>query len=230
MKGVTDRDWVQAILTSLLAGWIRLCLRTMRFTVENRAAVEALWASRSGAIVCFWHAGIALSAAAWKLDGTAQAPRVLVSRSRDGDFFARLGAKLGYPGIRGSSGKRTKKGAVKDKGGAVAFREVLRWIEAGNAVGIMPDGPRGPAEQMAEGPVVLAQTSGLPVLLLGLASAPAIRLPTWDRSYVPLPFSRGAIVWSDIMAARDVADTEAEAAAWGEQLSALTRRAEALVG
>jgi lysophospholipid acyltransferase (LPLAT)-like uncharacterized protein len=107
---------------------------------------------------------------------------------------------------------------------------MLRWVKAGNAVAITPDGPRGPAERMDKGAPVLAQITGAPVLLVGLASKPCIRVGTWDRTVIPLPFSRGAMVWDGPLTAARNADAEALAAEWAERLSAVTRRAEALVG
>ena len=153
----------------------------------------------------------------------------MISLSADGEFIAGAVAKLGIPAIRGSSTKRTKEGGRKEKGGTAAFRDVLRWVRGGGCIAITPDGPRGPAEQMAEGAVLTARMTGAPVLMIGFASEPSLKLPTWDRALVPLPFSRGAIVWGEAFTAADTEDTAAERAAWAERLSVLTRRAEALV-
>lgn len=228
MKGLLRQGWVQATLATVLAGWMRFCFATMRWTVENRAAAESVWRAGGGVIVCFWHSRIALSPASWPMDGTAQEPRALISLSADGEFIAGAVAKMGIPAIRGSSTKKTHKGE-KAKGGSAAFRDVLRWVRGGGCVAITPDGPRGPAEQMAEGAIVLAEMTGAPVLMLGLASKPCLTLNSWDRAVVPLPFSRGAIVWGDPFTASELEDSEAERAAWAARLSALTRRAEALL-
>ena len=72
---------------------------------------------------------------------------------------------------------------------------MLRWLKGGGGIAITPDGPRGPAEQLAEGAVMLAKVSKAPVLLVGLACRPVRRLKTWDQADLPLPFGRGAIVW-----------------------------------
>lgn len=216
---------VQATLAWLLAGWLKLCLATTRWRHENREVAEAIWDAGGGVIVCFWHSRISLSPACWPLD-RAQEPRVLISLSPDGEFIARAVQKLGFPAIRGSS---SKKGAPdKAKGGAAAFRDVLRWIQGGGGIAVTPDGPRGPAEQMAEGAVLLARMSGAPVLLVGLA-ANGLTLDTWDRARLPVPFGRGAIVWEGpITAGRDT-DMDAARAEWAARLSAATRRAEALI-
>lgn len=217
---------IQSALAWLLAGWLRLCLSTIRWRHENLAGAERVWASDGGAIVCFWHSRIALAPACWPLD-RAQPPRALISLSADGEFIARAVGRLGFPAIRGSSSK--KSAPDKAKGGAAAFRDVLRWIRGGGGVAITPDGPRGPAETMAEGAVMLARASGAPVLLVGLACRPALRLGGWDNGLLPLPFGRGAIVWDGPIAWSDQDAPEAVRADWAARLSAATARAEALL-
>ena len=218
--------WLQSLLAWLFAGWLRLCLATTRWRYENREMVEAIWDGGGGVIVCFWHSRLTLAPACWALD-RAQEPRVVVSLSRDGEFLARAMEKIGFPAIRGSS---AKKGAPdKAKGGTSAFRDSLRWIHGGGALALTPDGPRGPAETMAEGAVMLARVSGAPVLLMGLASRPAATLGTWDKAQLPLPFARGVVVCDGpIRIGRD-ADLAALQIEWAERLSAATRRAEALL-
>jgi len=218
--------WVQSVLAWLFAAWLKLCLSTTRWRHADREVAEAIWTAGGGVIVCFWHSRLTLAPQAWPA-GRAQEPRVLVSLSQDGEFIARAVERLGFPAIRGSS---SKKGAPdKAKGGAAAFRDTLRWIQNGGAVAITPDGPRGPVETMAEGAVMLARVSGAPVLLIGLASGPAITLDTWDRGRLPLPFGRGAVVYEGPIRIGREADVAEIRADWAERLSAATRRAEALL-
>ena len=47
----------------------------------------------------------------------------MISLSRDGEFIARAAERLGFPPIRGSTGRGDR---AADKGGAAAFREALR--------------------------------------------------------------------------------------------------------
>ena len=48
---------------------------------------------------------------------------------------------------------------------------------------------------MAPGAVTLAKLSGAPVMLFGLCARPAIRLKSWDKTLIPLPFGRGVVVF-----------------------------------
>ena len=226
MKGFFRSPAVQGTLAFILSAWLKLCISTTRWTQENLSAAEAVWDAKGPVIVCFWHARISISPACWPL-GRAQEPRALISLSRDGEFIAHAVARLGFPAIRGSSSKTTKDGE-KVKGGASAFRDTLRWLKSGGGIAITPDGPRGPAEQMAEGAALLAKVSKAPVLLVGLACSPSRRLKSWDKAVLPLPFGKGAIVWDGPI--RDVAeDTEALRQEWARRLTAATDRAEALV-
>jgi lysophospholipid acyltransferase (LPLAT)-like uncharacterized protein len=228
MKRLFRARRVQAALALLFAAYLRFALSTMRWSEEGREAAEAVWSSGGGVLVLFWHGRIALSPACWPLD-RAQEPRALISLSPDGQFIAGAVARLGFPAIRGSSAKKSD--PSKAKGGAVAFREVLRWIAGGGGVAVTPDGPRGPAEQMGGGVPLLAKASGAPVLLVGLAARPCLRLKSWDQAMVPLPFTRGAIAWARVGTPERSAGPEALAtteAQWRQTLRDLTRRAEVL--
>jgi hypothetical protein len=227
VKSLFRSPAVQGFLAFVLAAWLRFCLSTTRWTWENRDAAETVWAEGGPVIVCFWHSRIALSPACWPLD-RAQEARALISLSPDGEFIARAVARLGFPAIRGSSTKATRHGD-KAKGGAAAFRDVLKWLKGGGGVAITPDGPRGPAETMAEGAAMLAKVSNAPVLLVGLAGRPVKRLGSWDEAVVPLPFAKGAIVWDGPLRADTDADLAALRQEWATRLSAATQRAEQLV-
>ncbi len=229
MSRWTRRPGVQRALARVLSGYVRFCVSTTRWRWEGREQAELVWASGEGVVVCFWHGRLLLCPAMWPLD-KAQEARSLVSLSADGEFIAQALDQLGFPAIRGSAAKKSD--PAKAKGGAAAFRDALKWIRSGGAMGITPDGPRGPAQVMTEGPPMLTGMSGAPALLMGLACRPCIRLNSWDRSVVPLPFGRGAVVVEGpIRVERDTpaAAMEPLARVWSERLTAATERAEALL-
>ena len=221
-----------SLLTNLLTGYLALTYRTLRWTREGQELAQGVWtqsmASGSGAILAMWHSRVAVGAPSWPQGPDKPEIRVLVSQSRDGEFIARVIAKLGLPSIRGSSLKKTD--THKNKGGEQAFRDMVKWVKDGGAVCITPDGPRGPVEVMQKGAVALARVSGAPVLFVGVAMKPCIRLNTWDRTIIPLPFARAAMVWDGPASAGRDDDPDALTARWGDRLSAVSRRAEALVG
>lgn len=220
------------LLSSIFAGYSKLVFKTLRMTVEGAGRAEAVWKQGRetgvGAILCFWHSRIPMSPLSWPQDlSRRQDMRALISRSNDGEFIARTVEKLGFPAIRGSSAKKTD--LAKNKHGEQAFRDMVKWVKDGGGVAITPDGPRGPAEHMEKGTPSLARVTGAPVIFVGLAAKPCLRLGSWDATMIPLPFAKAAMVWDGPTGAGRGDDPDELAEAWAARLSAVTRRAEALV-
>jgi hypothetical protein len=85
---------------------------------------------------------------------------------------------------------------------------------------------------MQTGPIVLARRAETRVYLAGIAARPVIKLKNWDRTRLPLPFSRGVALMEGPLyapAGTDRAQTEALRADWQARLGALEARAEAML-
>ncbi len=228
MKRLFRTPWVQSAIAWLASVYIGLTLRSMRWRFENQAVVEAAVASSEGAIACFWHGRIALAPVCRAL--MKQKPRrVIISPSPDGEFVAKVVGRLGFPAIRGTSALTDKR---RTKAGAFTFRDAMKFIAGGGALIITPDGPRGPAQVMPLGPVMMARMRGTPVIVFGLAARPVIRLKSWDETHIPLPFGRGCVVFDGPLAIPTKSGDdviEATRADWEARLNAAQARAEAWV-
>ena len=145
-----------------------------------------------------------------------------------GEPVARAMRHLGVGTIRGSAGNKKK--AKKDKGGARAVVEAVKLLKSGGAVCITPDGPRGPNEQVSLGAILIAQRSGAPILPYAVATKPAKRLDSWDRFIIPFPFTKGAIVFGELLETPRDAKPEDLRDALQQRLDAATRRADVLAG
>ena len=216
---------IQSTLSWVLAAWMKICFATIRWTVEGREHAEKVWSDGGGVICVFWHSRIGLAPASWDFN-EAQSIKALISLSQDGEFIAKAVARLGFPAVRGSSANKDKADAAK--GGARALRDGLKQLKVG-ALAITPDGPRGPARVMAEGMPLMARMSGAPVLFIGASCSPAIRLNSWDRAVLPLPFGKGAIVY-DIAGFPEGAAVADLVGPWTDLLTAVEARADALTG
>ncbi len=231
MKGLFRRPGVQAVLGWLLAAYLQLILKTVRWRHVDDACLEPFLTDRTGLLALMWHGRIPLSLATapkWWPRGKTQ---VLVSPSSDGEFVAQALDRVGFPSIRMSSAK--KGDSAKARAAVAGFRQALGFVGDGGALIISPDGPRGPNEVVAPGAVQIAKRTQAPVFLMGLAAAPSLRLDSWDKVMLAAPFGRGAVVWDGpFYAPADAQDHQiAELCAdWSARLSAATRRAEALVG
>jgi hypothetical protein len=227
VKKFVRTPWVQSALAWLVSAYLGATLATMRWRFENRAPADAVVASPSGIVACFWHGRIALAVVCRRV--LRKKPRrVLISNSPDGELIAKIVERLSFPAIRGSSttDRRAPRRSVQ------AFRDALRFLDNGGVVAITPDGPRGPAEEMPEGPVMLARARQTPVFLFGLAARPTLTLRSWDKTQIPLPFSRGCVVFDGPLSVPHDAEPaliEATRLDWQARLSAAQAQAEAIL-
>jgi hypothetical protein len=227
VKKFVRTPWVQSALAWLVSAYLGVALATMRWRFENRAPADSAAAGPTGVVTCFWHGRIALAVVCRGV--LRQKPRrVLISNSPDGELIAKIVRRLGFPAIRGSTTMDDR----ADRRSIGAFRDAVKFLDAGGVVAITPDGPRGPAEKMPQGPVMLARRRGTPVFLFGLAARPALTLRSWDRAQIPLPFSRGCVVFEGPLTIgrdSDAAAIEATRLDWQARLCEAQARAEALL-
>ena len=228
MKALLRSRSVQIILGTLLGGYLWLVLHTIRWRRINREVVDEQLREPGGVLGCFWHGEIAASIAGQPVCVPVRPTRLMISLSADGEFISRAMAWHGFGSIRGSS-RKTRDPRRAASGGS-AYRQSLEWVGKGGILVLTPDGPRGPAREMAEGIVRIAARTGAPLYLMGFAARPALRLKTWDRMLLPAPFGRGVLVFDGPL--RAPADVDAEAIArlrreWSERLTRVTEAAEA---
>ena len=204
----------------LIAGWIRFCQVTSRWEVTGLDDADAAMAE--GPIVAIiWHECSLMAPAHWpRKNGQVT---TLSDPSPIGRVSATVQGRLGMASI-----------GVPAGGGAVAAtREVLRRLKDGVSVGLTGDGPVGPARVLNAAPLDWARAAGVPVFTYAYAMSRQRRLKTWDRMILPMPFSRGAVVYRRVldplprrMAAEDMAAARARLA---EAMTAALAEAEGRV-
>lgn len=177
---------------ALAAWYVRLVAKTTRWTVIGGAGRDAL-ATRPGGFVCVtWHGRLFMAPSYARPDKRTVA---MISSSRDGDLMAAIFERWGVVALRGSSHDHAKH---RSKGGTAAIRgAALEMRERGAAVAITPDGPRGPRMRARDGAAWLALSDGAPVIAVAFSVRWGWNLTSWDRFLLPLPFGRGAIVYSE---------------------------------
>lgn len=184
---------LQIALAWLIGVYMKLVKSTVRWQVRGQENVAFHFADPKGAVLTFWHGRFMGAISAWPIP--LQPVAVLVSRSAHGDMIKRTADMLGVDSIRGSS--RNRKKLEKDKGGAEAYAKMVEYIRSGGAVGLTPDGPRGPRYRAAPGAAAVAVETGVPVIVMGWSVKWRIVFNSWDRAILPLPFSKGVIVWGE---------------------------------
>jgi lysophospholipid acyltransferase (LPLAT)-like uncharacterized protein len=141
-------------------------------------------------IFVFWHSRMFVMPLVYarfyfrRKTGTARAANVLTSASGEGTLLTRIVARFGMGAVRGSSSRR----------GAAALLQLSTSLAEGYDVIVTPDGPRGPRHRLAPGVVFLAEKTATPVMPIEVRYTRSIRLNTWDRFEIPLPFSRVEVI------------------------------------
>lgn len=188
-------------LISLVGSWVlRLLVRTLRFRTVNLAAASQR-EDGEPFIFVFWHNRLLLIPVAWQrflLVGKTTGGVALTSSSRDGELIAQFIGRFGVGAVRGSATER----------GSTALRELVRSLRRGIDVGITPDGSRGPCYAIKPGLVLLAQLSGRRILPISFEYARSWRTKSWDRFFIPKPFSSVTFVVGEPFAVQKTATPE----------------------
>ena len=190
------------MLIGLVGSWIlRLLAATLRFRTQNLGVANQR-VEGEPFIFVFWHNRLLLIPVAWRRFlsvGNLAGGVALTSTSRDGELIAQFLSRFGIEPVRGSATAR----------GSTALRELVRSLRRGCDVGITPDGSRGPCYEIKPGLVLLAQLSGRRVVPISFEYADAWRTKSWDRFFIPKPFSRVTFVVGEPFAVRKTATPEA---------------------
>jgi lysophospholipid acyltransferase (LPLAT)-like uncharacterized protein len=227
LKGILKSDFVRGMGSFLLTQYVRLAWVTGRWSVHGGEFPNGYWDRGEPFILTFWHGRILMMPKAWRKGVPIN---MLISRHRDGELITRAVKPLGIGTIRGSA---AKPGSEKDKGGLGALREILKSVKSGQCPGITPDGPRGPRMRASDGVAAIARMSGAPVIPGAWSARRRVVLKSWDRFVIPMPFTRGVIVWGEpISVARDADASALEIARVKieDALNAVTAKADELAG
>jgi lysophospholipid acyltransferase (LPLAT)-like uncharacterized protein len=192
---------LQCVVAWLIGNALRLLAATLRYRLigEKQAAIippEPL-------IFALWHNRLCLCMKLYRSYGRpdryVDRLAALISASKDGALLAALLEYYRVQPVRGSSSRR----------GGQALLELTSWAERGYDLAVTPDGPRGPCYVMQPGVISLAQLTGLPILPCSFRLNWKIRLKSWDRIQIPLPFARcDVFVGEMIRVPRELSDEE----------------------
>lgn len=143
-------------------------------------------------IIAFWHNQVLALSYVFERR-VCEKSTGMTSKSRDGQMISDIMISRGFSVIRGSAQRKKK-----DKGGAVAFIKSLKVLREDNKLMcIVPDGPRGPVYEAQPGAVMLAVKSKKKLVPIGAKYSASFKLPTWDKLYIPLPFSKMTVEFGE---------------------------------
>ena len=215
MPDIEYTDWKHAVGSTLAYFYTVFLGWTTRIYWFKSEEGECLEKEGKGVIYAVWHNQQLFLLYPYK--GQKIAP--LISQSSDGEYIARCLPKFGMLAVRGSS----------SRGGARALIHLMHAARDGYSPMLTPDGPRGPIYKVQSGILFLAKKTGLPIIPVGTALSHKIKVGSWDKMRVPLPFGKTALTYGKTVSIKDDADMERAAKELEEQLNWATDQSEMFV-
>lgn len=175
----SDTAFKPRVAGFLLGSFIRLLTKTLRVRITDDSGLLSD-PPQYGLIWMFWHNRMLIVPGLYsRYTRKFRQAAVLTSASRDGAMLASVMRRFGLEAVRGSSSRR----------GAQAMIECRRLLKKNYYIGITPDGPRGPVYEMQPGVVQLARLCAVPIVPITVEYEKSWRLKSWDRFFIPKPFS-----------------------------------------
>ena len=148
---------------------------TWRYRITGSQTMNPFTNRNKGIIFCFWHSHILTLTYIFRGCGV----KAVVSGSKDGDRATAVAQRWGHGTIRGSSSVHALS----------VLRQFVREIRHTNNIVIVPDGPRGPKEQVKPGVAQIALMAQAPVVTVSALPRSAWHLKSWDNFMIPKPFT-----------------------------------------
>lgn len=145
-------------------------------------------------VIAFWHGNMLPM---WFYFRNFKKKAAIISKSKDGQILSNYLNLLNYQLIRGSS----------SDGGKEVILNATKVVKD-NIVLITPDGPRGPNKEMKVGAVIIAHKANVPIQFCSIKTGWKLKLKSWDKFIIPLPFSRITLSFSEILEIESIDDRE----------------------
>jgi len=173
-----------ALFPTIYLLYMRLVWATSRIVDLGLGRLFEISAAHNGAVGLLWHEEV--MTVAWGYAYMGFRPHTLASLSNDGAVITRLLERCGFVVFRGGSSDRSSRRV------ASVTTELIDHMRKTDGViyGITVDGSKGPAYRLKRGGVVIARDCDKPIVLVRTWYRRCVRLRTWDRIAIPLPFNR----------------------------------------
>ena len=181
-KKILKNFVVQCFLGFFTSMYIYFVKFTSKIHYENLSIPKEFWKNNEPFILAFWHNQLMMISFSWMIKKKIN---ILASGHSDGRFGAIVGKYFNLNNIQTSN--KTK---------MMSLRPIFKLLKENKYIGITPDGPRGPKEEVSEGIIKIAKKSGVPIIPIGFWSSKNLQLKSWDSFLITLPFSKCSFVWS----------------------------------
>jgi lysophospholipid acyltransferase (LPLAT)-like uncharacterized protein len=172
-----------AVVPTLYLLYMRFVWATSRIEPHDFTRLHDIVAQHNGAVGLLWHEEVMTVAFGYPYLGFR--PHTLASLGESGEVIARMLVRCGFVVFRG--GTTTHRSRRREG----TLEEMIAHMQTHDRViyGLTVDGSKGPPYRMKTGGIVIARECGKPIVLARTWYKRRLRLPTWDRMALPLPFN-----------------------------------------
>ena len=172
-------------LKALLAKWLlKFLFGTSRWNIKGRSQINKILTDGKSVIIASWHSHLLPTF----MDLAGNQYYGLAGLHKDAELISKIGDKMGWKLLRGSSSDRGKK----------VYKEIVNVLASpGNVVALTPDGPQGPPKIPKPGTIRAAQKTGAVIIPAMGQSTRRWSFTNWDTFFVGKPFSRIEMIYGD---------------------------------
>jgi lysophospholipid acyltransferase (LPLAT)-like uncharacterized protein len=163
--------------------YMRMVWATSRIEEGNFRTLHEIGMAHDGAVTLLWHEEVMTVAYGYYYLGFRG--HTLASIGEAGEVITRMLLKCNFVVFRGGS---TSHRSRRREGTLEAMIAHMR-ATPGVIYGLTVDGSKGPPYRMKTGGLIIARECRKPIVLVRTWYRHCVRLPTWDRTAVPLPFN-----------------------------------------
>lgn len=194
LKQLSRKIFYSFIIQELLAWFIKFYIEFVFFSSKskfiNLEKVNESIKIRSPIIFCFWHNRLMMIPIIAKLQ-KIKIPNhnfmTLASKHGDGRIVGKVMKKFSFISILGS----TKDGRKSSRGiDFSSLRQIIDGLKRGYSLGITPDGPRGPSQQINGDVLNIARVTNAKIFAISYSASRCYVFKSWDQFKLPLPFSK----------------------------------------
>jgi lysophospholipid acyltransferase (LPLAT)-like uncharacterized protein len=221
-KRIADSHLLNESAAALLHLYIRFCHATTRWDKAGFQEMDEHLREGQPVIMVLWHERLWMSP--YMFNTRLGKICAITTESRVATLGQRLLRRFGF-----------ESEMIDPKGDPTRFnRKIIGRIRDGYSIAISPDGTRGPPRVAKPFPIKWGRATQVPIFCVTFAMRRKLRVPTWDRSHIPLPFNRGAMLarrWNETIPRRMSSDQlEALVANLEDALNELTLESDRLAG
>ncbi len=172
-----------AVLPRLYLAYLWLVWKTSRIDPGRMPELHDIIREHNGAVGLLWHEEVATVAYGYRSLGFR--PHTLARHSNAGRLITRMLELCDFVVFRGGSSRRRSRrrhGVLDD------MIEHMRQTDE-VIYGLTVDGSNGPPYRIKPGGVQIARACDKPLVLVRTWYKRSLRLDTWDRTAIPLPFN-----------------------------------------